>query len=80
MSFQHATEAVERAQGRLSNDQKLTFYGYFKQATVGDAPARNPCGPFDMKGSAKYGAWNKCRGMSKDAAQAAYIAAAGALL
>jgi diazepam-binding inhibitor (GABA receptor modulator, acyl-CoA-binding protein) len=57
----------------LGNDVMLELYAYFKQATVGDVTGSRP-GMLDLKGRAKYDAWAKRKGMSKDAAMEAYIA------
>jgi acyl-CoA-binding protein len=54
------------------NDVLLDLYGLFKQATEGDVTGERP-GMFDFKGAAKYDAWEKRRGMTKDEAMQAYI-------
>ena len=56
----------------LGNDVLLDLYALFKQATVGNATGDRP-GMLDIKGRAKYDAWAKRKGMSKDAAMQAYI-------
>lgn len=48
-------------------------YGYYKQATVGDVNIPKP-GMTEIRAKAKFDAWSKHKGMSKDAAKAAYIA------
>ena len=68
MSFEEATakmasEDIKDAVAALSNDEKLEFYGLFKQATVGDVNTERP-GMFDMKGKAKWDAWKAKEGMS----------------
>ena len=45
----------------------------YKQATVGDATGSRP-GMLDLKGRAKFDAWVKQKGKTKDAAMEAYIA------
>ncbi|XP_075159459.1 acyl-CoA-binding protein-like [Haematobia irritans] len=52
----------------------LEFYGLYKQATVGDCNIPEP-GTFELKAKAKWNAWNSHKGMSQDAAKAAYVAA-----
>jgi acyl-CoA-binding protein len=54
------------------NDVLLELYGLFKQATEGDVSGDKP-GMFDFKGAAKYDAWERRRGMSRDEAMQAYI-------
>ena len=56
----------------LGNDVMLDLYALFKQATVGNATGDRP-GMLDIKGRAKYDAWAKKKGMTKDAAMQAYI-------
>ncbi|MGD8439180.1 MAG: acyl-CoA-binding protein [Holophagae bacterium] len=67
--------ATERATSlpHQSNDVLLELYGLYKQATRGDVVGDRP-GAFDFKGAAKYDAWEKRRGMSRDEARQAYIA------
>ena len=56
----------------LGNDVLLDLYALFKQATVGNPTGDRP-GMLDIKGRAKYDAWAKRKGMTKDAAMQAYI-------
>jgi diazepam-binding inhibitor (GABA receptor modulator, acyl-CoA-binding protein) len=62
----------------LGNDALLDLYSLFKQATSGDVGGSRP-GMMDLKGRAKYDAWQKRKGMSKDAAMQAYIDLVGKL-
>jgi len=57
----------------LSNDVLLELYALYKQATAGDASGSRP-GMLDLKGRAKYDAWAKRKGTTRDAAMTAYIA------
>jgi len=57
----------------LGNDVMLDMYALYKQATVGDVSGSRP-GMLDLKGRAKYDAWVKQKGSSKDAAMTGYIA------
>jgi carboxylesterase len=57
----------------LGNDTMLELYALYKQATAGDASGDRP-GMMDLRGRAKYDAWAKKKGMSKDAAMTAYCA------
>jgi diazepam-binding inhibitor (GABA receptor modulator, acyl-CoA-binding protein) len=56
----------------LGNDAMLELYALYKQATAGDVSGDRP-GMLDVRGRAKYDAWAKRRGMSKDAAMQAYV-------
>jgi diazepam-binding inhibitor (GABA receptor modulator, acyl-CoA-binding protein) len=60
----------------LSNDVMLELYALYKQATSGDATGSRP-GMLDVKGRAKFDAWTKHKGTSKDAAMEQYIALVG---
>ncbi|CAB1420100.1 unnamed protein product [Pleuronectes platessa] len=50
-----------------------------KKSTVGDVNIDQP-GMFDMKGKAKWNAWNSRKGMSKDDAMSAYITIAKGII
>jgi carboxylesterase len=50
----------------------LELYALYKQSTSGDVSGSRP-GMMDIKGRAKYDAWAKRKGMTKDAAMEAYI-------
>jgi diazepam-binding inhibitor (GABA receptor modulator, acyl-CoA-binding protein) len=56
----------------LGNDTLLELYALYKQATTGNATGGRP-GMLDIKGRAKFDAWAKKQGMTKDAAMQAYI-------
>jgi diazepam-binding inhibitor (GABA receptor modulator, acyl-CoA-binding protein) len=60
----------------LGNDTLLELYALYKQATAGDVDGSRP-GMMDLRGRAKYDAWAKHKGESKDAAIEAYIALVG---
>ena len=60
----------------LGNDVLLDLYALYKQATNGDVAGDRP-GMLDMKGRAKFDAWAKRKGLSKDAAMEQYIALVG---
>jgi len=56
-----------------STTVQLELYGLFKQASSGDVSGARP-GMFDMRGRAKFDAWEKRKGMSNDQAMEAYVA------
>jgi len=72
--FDEAVNQVQNADGdfKPSTEMKLEFYGLYKQATVGDASGKRP-GMMDFVGRAKYDAWAKLEGVSKDQAMQQYI-------
>merc|ERR1711994_796953 len=71
--FTKAAEDVKGLPTSPDNNELLTLYGLYKQATVGDVNTDRP-GMFDMKGKAKWDAWEGRKGMSKDDAEKEYIA------
>ena len=75
--FADAQATIKPVTG-LGNDQLLELYALYKQATSGDVSGSRP-GMMDLKGRAKYDAWQKRKGMSKDAAMQAYIDLVGRL-
>ncbi len=56
----------------LGNDTMLELYALYKQATSGDVTGDRP-GMLDLRGRAKYDAWAKRKGMTRDAAMQAYV-------
>ncbi|CAB4005843.1 acyl- -binding domain-containing 6-like [Paramuricea clavata] len=69
--FHLATEFVRDLRD-LKNEEKLKFYGLFKQATEGPCTKRKP--PiWDMKGCAKWEAWKGLGQMSTEDAMKNYI-------
>ena len=73
--FAEAQARIKPVTG-LGNDVMLELYALYKQATVGDATGARP-GMLDLRGRAKYDAWARRKGLSRDAAMEAYIALVG---
>lgn len=59
----------------FSNEELLELYGYYKQATVGDAPEKSTSlfSVFNAKDQAKSKSWASKKGTSPEAAAAEYI-------
>lgn len=55
-----------------SNDMKLTFYKYYKQATAGNCMDPQP-NVFNFVNHAKWKAWMSVKGMSQENAKILYI-------
>ena len=70
--FETAAAAAKQTKKKPDNATLLKLYSYYKQATDGDAKGERP-GGFDFVGGAKYDAWSKLKGMSKDEAMTNYI-------
>lgn len=77
--FEQAQVDVKTLTSRPSNDDMLTLYASFKQASKGDVQGKRP-GMMDMVGRAKYDAWAKLSGKSTDDAMQTYIDKVNALL
>jgi len=71
-AFAAATVAAKQTKKKPDNATLLKLYSYYKQASEGDVSGDRP-GGFDFVGGAKYDAWSKLKGMSKDDAMQNYI-------
>jgi acyl-CoA-binding protein len=71
--FAAAQDRVQKLEKRPSNDRLLELYALYKQATVGDATGDRP-GMLDVEGRAKFDAWTKRMGLSKEEAMKEYVA------
>jgi acyl-CoA-binding protein len=70
--FEAAAAAAKQTKRRPDNATLLKLYSFYKQASEGDVKGDRP-GGFDFVGGAKYDAWAKLKGMSKDEAMQNYI-------
>jgi diazepam-binding inhibitor (GABA receptor modulator, acyl-CoA-binding protein) len=70
--FDQAVADSKNLPERPDNMTLLKLYALFKQATAGDADGNRP-GFTDMVGRAKYDAWDRLKGTSKDDAMQQYI-------
>ncbi|XP_060104424.1 acyl-CoA-binding domain-containing protein 7 [Heteronotia binoei] len=77
--FESAAESVKKLKTRPSDDELRELYGLYKQSVVGDINIECP-GMLDLKGKAKWEAWNQKKGMSKENAMKAYISKANELI
>ncbi|KAM7420776.1 hypothetical protein PAMA_015139 [Pampus argenteus] len=73
--FEKLAEDVKKVTTKPTDQELLDLYGLYKQAVVGDINTDRP-GMLDLKGKAKWDAWNSRKGMSKDDAMSAYVALA----
>ena len=71
--FTAAAEAATGLSKKPSDADLLVLYGLFKQAKVGDCNTSKP-GMLDLKGKAKWNAWNGLKGKAADEAKEEYIA------
>ena len=72
--FETYAEKIKTAGLTLSNEQKGKLYGLYKQATMGDNSVDKPglLSGFEARG--KWDSWEANKGMSKEDAEAAYVA------
>ncbi|MBM7335573.1 acyl-CoA-binding protein [Alloalcanivorax marinus] len=70
--FEQAQKDVKTLNKKPGNDDLLFLYSHYKQGSEGDVSGKRP-GMLDMVGRAKYDAWAKLKGMSKDDARSRYI-------
>lgn len=70
--FEQATIAAKSLPERPDNETMLKLYALYKQGSSGDVSGNKP-GMFDFVGVAKYEAWKRAKGLSKDEAQKQYI-------
>jgi diazepam-binding inhibitor (GABA receptor modulating acyl-CoA-binding protein) len=71
--FETAAANVKKLKEDPGNEAKLQLYALYKQGSEGDVQGRRP-GFTDMVGRAKYDAWAKVKGQSKDDAMKNYVA------
>jgi len=72
--FQKAVKQVNDFKKQPNNDDLLKLYALYKQATVGDVNIDRPTGYMEFKAKAKWDAWEKKKGISKETAGNQYIA------
>ncbi|KDO24489.1 hypothetical protein SPRG_10305 [Saprolegnia parasitica CBS 223.65] len=71
LHFEHAAAFVASSK-KLSNEDKLVLYAFFKQASMGDCSAPKPSA-IDFVAKAKWDAWMGLLGMSRNEAKKRYI-------
>lgn len=70
--FEAATVDAKNLPEKPGNETMLQLYSLYKQATAGDVSGKRP-GFTDFVGRAKYDAWKKQKGTSRDEAKQAYV-------
>lgn len=64
---------MHKLKSKPSDAELLELYKYYKQAEVGDVNTDRP-GLLDLKGKAKWDAWESVKGLSQEEAREKYIA------
>ena len=74
MQFEQAVKYVRTTPSTtaISDETKLLYYAYYKQATLGDVTTQAPSRIW-FKERAKWSAWNDLTGISKEKAKQTYI-------
>ena len=72
IQFDEAVKNSKTIPVKPSNDDLLFLYAHYKQGTDGNCFGNRP-GMMDLVGRAKYDAWKKLEGLSKEDAMKKYI-------
>lgn len=70
--FEIATRESKELGQRPDDDNLLKLYALYKQATEGDVSGERPSFA-DFVGAAKFDAWEKVKGKSRDEAMQQYV-------
>lgn len=77
--FDKAAKDVRKLKTRPDDEELKELYGLYKQSVIGDIDIECPA-LLDLKGKAKWEAWNLQKGLSKEDAMNAYISKAKELI
>ena len=70
--FSSAQEKVKQLKRQPSVDELLDLYALYKQSNLADVQGKRP-DMLDIRGRAKFDAWAKRKGMTKEAAMQQYV-------
>ena len=73
LQFEQAVADSKNLSEKPSNDTLLKLYSLYKQSTEGDVNTEAPSNPFDFVARAKYEAWEKLNGKSREEAMQEYV-------
>ncbi len=71
--FEAAATTSKTLPQKPDNETLLQLYSLYKQGTEGDVNTDPPSNLFDFVAKAKYEAWQKLKGKSKEDAQQEYV-------
>lgn len=71
--FEQALLSSRLLSQKPDNETLLELYSLYKQSTEGDNSFDEPANPFDVVSKAKYNAWSKLKGVSKEEAIQRYV-------
>ena len=72
-TFERAVAESKTLVQKPDNETLLELYSLYKQATEGDVPENWAYSMFDFVGEAKYEAWSKRKGSTKQQAMQQYV-------
>lgn len=70
--FDLTSETVKLCKS-VSDEEKLSLYGLYKQINDGDCKKSEPSKLFNYTENLKWNAWNKNKGMTKEEAMKKYV-------
>ena len=70
--FKNAIDRSSSIRQKPANEELLSLYALYKQASEGDVTGERP-GGFDFKGAAKYDAWAEMKGKDQQECRLEYI-------
>jgi diazepam-binding inhibitor (GABA receptor modulating acyl-CoA-binding protein) len=70
--FERAALTAKSLPDKPDNTTLLKLYALYKQGSAGDVNGEKP-GFIDFVGTAKYEAWSRLRGMTREQAQQNYV-------
>eukprot|EP00392_Amoebophrya_sp_AT5.2_P002912 g2917.t1 len=70
---EEASETLQKLGPKVTRQETIELYGYFKQSLWGDAPEGGADTRLGALHVAKFNSWGKLRGMTKEAAQQEYV-------
>jgi diazepam-binding inhibitor (GABA receptor modulating acyl-CoA-binding protein) len=70
--FNICGKLIKKSGFEMTNDELLTLYGLYKQATIGNCDTQKPSGILSPKDFAKWNAWNSNKNINKYDAMTSY--------
>lgn len=77
--FNRAADYLQHLVNKLDQNTLLTFYGLYKQGTIGACNISKP-GIFNMQARAKWNAWNDLKDMTQETAMERYVTKLNAIV
>lgn len=71
--FKKAADVVKKLKSKPNNNELLSLYGFYKQATIGDINISKPGLLSGIEANSKWNAWNENKGLSSYQAEIEYV-------